>query len=103
MDGTRTRVEIEHETPEITPDRASSEPIESTRLETIVQVSKPEATEAGAESVDRDEADLVRKMMAAADAGRHTLSLEYERKLDALRAAKRAGNVIALSTWRRGQ
>jgi hypothetical protein len=80
---------------------STGDAVESTRLETVVQVSKPEATEPGPESADPDEAGLEAKMLAAADAGRHTLSLAYERPLEALRSAKRAGNVTRIEDARK--
>ena len=84
---------------EITPDPALETPTESTALATAPDGSPDLETTRGA--IDADEAELERKMLAAADAGRETLSRAYERRLEALRAGKAADNVVAFPKARR--
>jgi hypothetical protein len=52
--------------------------------------------------LDPDEAELERRMVDAELAGRPTVADALARRLDAVRAAKSAGNVVTLDARRRG-
>jgi hypothetical protein len=54
------------------------------------------STRTGGVALDADEADLEARLVAAELAGRTTLALALERRLERLRAQKAAGNVVVL-------
>lgn len=97
-DGNRTAAAEAHEVAENKPDPEPERVSEAPAVDTSAQASTDADTSARA--VDA-EADLERRMVAAELAGRTTVADALAKRLEALRAAKRAGNVIALPLPRR--
>ena len=95
----------EHETSAITLDCASDAAIESPRLETVRDGAPTNdrekaggpATSRGAEPLTV-EADLERRIVEAELAGRTTIADVLARRLEAHRAARAAGNVVAITS-----
>jgi hypothetical protein len=98
VDGTRTRAEKTHETAEKRPDRTSDAAIESSRLETARDQSRPVETAPRAESTPTD-AELERAIVDAVTMGAVNVARLLAARLD-LEERRRASNVVDLERER---